>query len=165
MACIVCGTELKDEEIECPYCGRVDVVVLDEASKAAVTKDAAAYRKAIVDKLKNFTIDAYAYKYDAGQFIEDKKRSIKICDGKDCARSIKWSKESFAQYHEKKNGSLTIHYEMDGQKKRGAFGIAFPDTGDFWKIGLKIGNNLRLQAYVGTEDKYSIVNDVPLSLI
>jgi len=164
MNCLCCGTIMNPEESKCSYCGAVHIVDLDQGD--AVQNYANSHRQKIIEKLNNFRLPAYYYKYEQDKFVDpDRPKQIIIGNGKDCLKKVLWSQESFAQYHRAEKMSLTISYDFGGSKKEFDFDIDLPDTDDFWKLGIEIDEKLRLNVYLGDAEKNTVVNGIGLSLV
>jgi len=160
--CICCKTELGTNTV-CGYCGWTEVEVFDEEALAAEKKECAAYRSQKAAGLRNFRLSAYTYEYKDNNIAEG-RTEITLGDGAACDGKILWSEQEFVQSKEEPNLNLVLQYNVGGAVKQANVTIPVPVTDTFWRLGLRLRDDLHLDVLVGTKEKHTVAERIPLQL-
>lgn len=155
--CNCCSHEIVGSK--CTYCNYINVELLDDSGLHAEEERAEKYRKSLVKRLSDFSINAYSYKWNKKNAQLNTGRTIvKIADGDSSYKSIVWSKESFGQNldNEQKNRNVNVLYKIDGIEKSLDVKLETIKCDDFWKLGMMINPDLTVCFYLGTSEKYTV---------
>lgn len=163
--CQCCGAELTGSR--CGYCGFVEIIDMDGTGSEVVRSMAAVHKKNLAAAITDISIVSYSYRWnDAKSRLElDKKEELKLADGADCYPGLLWSTQDFGQMAAGKDLSLDLSYRVRGAEKHLSCTIPTVQCDDFWKLGLLIDQNLKLQLLLGTEKKHAQTEPMPLELL
>lgn len=163
--CKCCGNELT--ELKCSYCGYSnDVITFDDSAEEIIKKNMVAYKRDLINRIKDFSIDGYIYKWNNQtnklDFLGNKK--IIIADGLDCFNNIIWSEKVFGQdiddvFSEK---SVNITYSSNGKSICTTVNLKPVQCDDFWEIGVEIKDDLMLYIYLGNISTNTIAGPIAL---
>lgn len=167
MICKCCGRET--ESSKCWYCRHQNITLLDDSGLQKEIERGQKKKQQILDSIKDISINKFIYKWNDDQnTIEPAgtERDV-ICNGTSCYENTVWSSSEFAQVPAVENGakSITIFYTLDGVSKSVTTEINTIATEDFWKIGVKITDDLRMVVYLGTVSNNSSSEAFDIDLI
>lgn len=167
MVCKCCKHEI--ETGMCWYCHHGNIVSFDESEEQSEIERGQKKKQQILDSIKDISINKFIYKWNDDQnTIEHAgtERDV-ICNGTSCYENTVWSSSEFAQVPAVENGakSITIFYTLDGVSKSVTTEINTIATEDFWKIGVKIRDDLRMVVYLGTVSNNSSSEAFDIDLI
>ncbi len=160
MKCRVCETGFENETYTCPNCGYLNAVVFN----SYIDDGSAAWRKAILSKLTDFSVTVLSCKWNSQKNAIDTKTSpavlfTKGTTGKDLYQKRLTSSAWIAQYEEDKKVALEINYKFAGDPRK-VKAVLTPTHGEVWHVGLQLDEHLQLVAYLGETASKS----VPLKL-
>ncbi len=164
--CACCGNPLEGQK--CGYCGFLNIASFDEAAERENAKDATNYRENLIRQISDISILGYQYgwKEEKNKFDLLKTTKMKLADGMQCYGDTYWSDQDFGQTisDDIKERELEFEYTFNGEKKTLKCNITPVKCDDFWHIGLKITDQLKLIVYLGREDKYAESKPMDLEL-
>lgn len=183
-SCKCCGRELKD--FRCDYCflelpvdvGGTDIdKIVEQHMNSQLYKSSPAYlaspeyRRENLEKIGDISLKYYKYGWDEkkqkfGQIGKPEYHVI-VKFGKELLGSdIIWSDQDFGQTisDDIKERELEFEYTFNGEKKTLKCNITPVKCDDFWHVGLKITDQLKLIVYLGRENKYAESKPIDLEL-
>ena len=163
--CKVCLRKIAGSK--CKYCGYICVESLDDYGDSLEFERAAQYKAGLLERITDFSINAYTYKWNSGTSKLDAGRAhVKIADGVKCFNEIAWSQKSFGQNLDEKQQErpVTISYKYGGNKKELNINLKTIKCNDFWKLGVMIHDNMTVSFYLGTTDNYTVSGPFDLEL-
>lgn len=152
---------------ECKYCGFICVESLDDYGDQLESERVAQYRAGLLEKITDFSINAYTYKWNPTTSKLDSGRAcIKIAGAVKCFDEIVWSSESFGQNldEDHQERPVTISYKFDGKEKELNVKLKTIKCNDFWKLGVMINQDLTVSFSIGTVDNYVVSGPFDLEL-
>lgn len=165
-ACKCCGHEVVGSK--CPYCGCMNIALLDNSASSTESERCNKYKMKIIEQLRDFSIEAYNYKWNETTSKLELVGRIhtKIADGNDSFGKIKWSEKSFGQNFDdnEKERTVTIGYEFKDQKHTINAVLKTVKCDDFWKIGIRLNDDLTISIYLGTESNYTSSGPYPIEI-
>jgi hypothetical protein len=163
--CKCCGTDISETAV-CAYCGNWIIIDIDGTSKDRIKAAAEKHRKKLLSQLTDFSVETFQYKFQNNEYVQNGKKTLKIADGVDCSSGVKWAKENLARVPNSAKQPLNIRYRFNGNQKSVSVLIetktSSPGTAEFWKLGVRIGENLRLNVYIGDESDNVSFRDIAL---
>lgn len=165
--CACCGNLLDGQK--CAYCGFRNIASFDEDAETENTKDANNYRRGLIQRISDISIAGYQYGWKADKSVFDllKTTKTKLADGMQCYGDIYWSDQDFGQTirDDIKDCVLELEYAFNGEKKSLKCNITPVKCDDFWHVGLKITDQLKLIVYLGREDNYAESEPMDLEMM
>ncbi len=164
--CPCCGRHVEGKY--CGFCGFHMSEILGIRSAAQVEALGAAHRENFLGDLKDISLVNYHYQWDPEtsrlEFHHADER--RLADGRDCHPGIFWSGPLFGQLdtNDYPDLELTLSYRWRG--RLGSCKVTVPTvrTDDFWRVGLLLDAQLRLQVFLGSPTKFSVSQPVMLDL-
>ena len=161
--CKVCGREI---EIQCPYCSFREIIALDDFGEKRNEQRAQEYKKSLISKITNISINAEVY--DDITYAHKGTNKVVIAGGNQCyLKSIK-AKETFQGIDDEsicsKLQQVSLNYQYDGKDKQVSFEMKMPRTNDELTFSITLEDNLTLSARAGNESVYTEAYDIPLDL-
>lgn len=164
MKCNVCNS-LYNGTSKCPYCGMIGIVDLDGDSDI-LKMMASNYKNKILGNIQAIGIKTYTYRFKEGVVAKNSENRNEIATGKSCFNTWVWTQEGFAQNKGMKKLVLGLYIKTKDQGiKDFTVSIPCPEQDDFWQVGIRIDENLRLCVALGTREQYNQVNDLDLPLV
>ena len=161
MLCRVCKNNLVKRYGKCSYCGYENRAILN-----VELDDSMDFKNGVLSQVKDFSIMANQYKWNASKETFDSTPSeISLPEdknnGKALMEGIVFTDPIIAQVGIGEEQELEICYSVNGKSKTVIAKITPKQSDDFWKLGMKIDENLKLHVYLGETESDSI----PLELI
>ncbi|MBQ6621766.1 MAG: hypothetical protein IJH75_02930 [Mogibacterium sp.] len=152
--CSCCGHDAPAQK--CGYCGFLNTFTLSKDDEALIRERAASHRSDLIRSIRNLSVTGYRYGAEA-MSAEASTRSVRICAGKDCDRKIFWSKQQFGQNLDPDSAKrpLEITYSVGGRKRTLTAMMELVPCEEYWRLGLEITDDLRLNVYLGMEKTHS----------
>lgn len=163
--CKVCLREIAGAK--CGYCGFTCVESLDDYGDSLELERAAQYKAALIEKITDFSINAYTYKWDQEKSkFESGRLPVKITDGKECYEQIVWSKKAFEKNPDDRmqEREITISYMFDSEQREIDIKLKTIQCNDLWRLGVMIHQDLTVSFYLGTVDNYTVSGPFNLEL-
>lgn len=163
--CKVCSREVAGSK--CKYCGFICVKSLDDYGDSLERERAIQYKSALLERITDFSINAYTYKWDQKTSkFESGRLPVKITDGKECYEQIVWSKKAFEKNPDDRmqEREITISYMFDGDQKEIDVKLKTIQCNDLWRLGVMIHQDLTVSFYLGTVDNYTVSGPFNLEL-
>ena len=163
--CQCCGAAITGSK--CGYCGFVEIIDMDGSGREVVEKMAGVRRKNLAGTVTDLSVVSYRYKWneEKSRLELDKKEILRLADGRDCYPGLLWTDYSFGQLAAGKELTLEIAYKVRGVQKQVSCKVTPVQSEDFWKIGLLIGQDLKLKLFLGTKQSYAEAEPVALELL
>ena len=163
--CKCCARDIVGSK--CSYCKYINVEVLDNPGSECELERAAQYKAGLLERITDFSINAYTYKWDQKTSkFESGRLPVKITDGKECYEQIVWSKKAFEKNPDDRmqERDITISYMFDGEQKEINVKLKTIQCNDLWRLGVMIHQDLTVSFYLGTVDNYTVSGPFNLEL-
>lgn len=165
--CTCCGE--KTINGKCTYCGNIRIENIDGSANSIIEENANKHRYRVVKKIKNISVKTYKYGWNAANTdIEQQSAEyLKLCDGEDCLGRIYYCPERFAQNPgiSEEERTMYISYEVDGNEKNVDVAIKPVKCAEYWDLGVKISDDLKLEVYIGDSENRAERKEIKLNLI
>ena len=166
MKCACCGKLLEGQF--CEYCGFMNIVALDKKAEEENIIEAKAHRKERIEQITDISIVGYQYGWKEDERKYDLLRTtrIKLADGKQCDDTLFWNSQDFGQSagESPKERTIELAYKFNGNEKKLKCAVTPVKCNDFWHIGLRITEQLKLIVCLGREDNYAESKPIDLVL-
>ncbi len=164
--CPCCGRHV--ESTYCGFCGFHMGSIAGIRSAEQVDALAAAHREIYLSDLQEISIVNYHYQWNPEtsrlEFYNADEQFL--ANGCDCHPGICWSEPLFAQLspNDYPTLELLLSYRWRGSRKTCKVTVPTVKTDSFWRIGLLMDSQLRLQVFLGDATKFSVSEPVALDL-
>jgi hypothetical protein len=139
------------------------VIPIDKDGENVAIQKAGEFRDKLVARISAISVEVFNYAFKDGKVADSGRNTIPLADGKDCFKKEFWHRQDFVQASQGKK-QMTIRYRVDGKDKSVSVDIDTPKIEDFWKLGVKLDECLRLNIFVGEEKQHASANGVALLL-
>ena len=163
--CLCCRKPLTRQT--CDYCGFVDVEVLSEDAETFLAQEIREYAESLASDITEISVNSavYEWKEETSRLeMTSRKIETKIADGAECFAVRKWGGQDYGQQLSGKRIKLELSYRYMGKKKQLTCTVPTARCDDFWRVGVKIDNQLQLKVYLGSEKKYTESEALDLEL-
>ena len=184
--CLVCHGIL-DTENRCPKCGNTEYVITDDAgsrilarslcrihkddvSKTVLVKEFEkvkswkdAYRKSILHDIE-ICIIGYSYEFKDRSLKKKEELALKICEADELFYdNITWFNQKFARIDTNETQKLAVSIRKKGNElKQQKLYFEVPELKDFWKVGIKLEDGLRIRFVIGNDAVYTMTECMDL---
>ena len=155
--CRCCSHPLTGQD--CSFCGFPMAGSLNDAMLTDEMRRVRQFRSGLIRGMTDFSVDVFRFNWNAAgsSFDEKGTSSIKIADGADCYGKTVWSEERFAQSPEEKIPPLTLHMHFRNGQTVVPFSVPIQPVrcDDFWRIGIRLNNDMSLSVFLGLESNHA----------
>lgn len=157
--CQCCGQTVSGTH--CGYCGFDEVIGLGDSGAQSVSTLIRDHRQKLLNSVKALSVTAYELEWKDSRPVYQKKEQT-IAKGIECYPDGMWSQKTFGQFCSGEDLSLKLSCRIGGKKKQLSCKIPSKPSGDFWRIGLRIDDSLRLKVFLGTPESHTQSQWIPL---
>lgn len=178
--CLACHGIINTES-RCPKCGSTEYIITDKAGSRILARSLCKIHKTDVSKtvlMKEFEktkswkdeyrksmlheieicIIGYSYEFKGGSVVKKAETSIKICGADELFYDkITWFNQKFARIdtNETQELAVSILKKGNGLKKQKLY-FEVPNLKEFWKIGIKLEDGLRIRFVIGNDTVHTM---------
>lgn len=183
--CLACHEIIKEDI--CPRCKSTEFVITDDGGsrvlarslckiqKPDVKKTVLAkafnttkswkdeYRRSILHEIE-ICVASYSYEFEKEVIKQKAETIVKVCEADALSfDKVNWLDQNFARIDTNRTLELTVSIQKKGNEiKKKKLSIEAPKVKNFWKIGVRLEEGLRIRLLMGDDSNYTMTEFVDL---